>query len=75
MARHDTWWLGSRRRSVDDAYTTWFNAHSRCTRALREWREAAPETRAAAYLAYLAELKLEEVAADELERLHLKAAA
>jgi uncharacterized protein YciW len=70
-----TWWLRSRRRPVDDAYTLWFNAHSRCTQALRAWRIAAPARRAAAYRAYLAELELEELAAGELEQLNLQAAA
>jgi hypothetical protein len=65
-----TWWLYSRRPPVDDAYTAWFNAHSRCTQALHAWRAAAREERAATYRAYLPELSLEEVAAGELERLH-----
>lgn len=68
-------WFRSRRHPVDDAYTAWFNAHSRCTQALRAWRVAAPKTRAAAYRAYLAELELEEAAAGELERLHVRVAA
>jgi len=37
MTAHDaarTWWLRSRRRPVDDAYTAWFGAHSRCTQLL-----------------------------------------
>ena len=55
---------------VDDAYTTWFNAHSRCTEALKTWRAAEPEARAAAYRAYVAELDREEAAAGELARLH-----
>jgi len=70
-----TMWVHSRRRPVDDAYTLWFNAHSRCTQALRAWNLAAPARRAAAYRDYLAELELEEVAAFELERLHLQAVA
>jgi hypothetical protein len=77
MTAHDaarTWWLRSRRRPVDDAYTAWFGAHSRCTQALRAWSTAAPATRAAAYRAYLAELELEEEAASELERFHPQAA-
>ena len=78
MTAHDaarTWWLHSRRRPVDDAYTAWFNAYSRCTQALRAWSAAGPGKRAAAYRAYLVELEMEEVAAGELERLHLQAAA
>jgi hypothetical protein len=69
------WWPYSRRRPVDDAYTLWFNAHSRCTQALRAWNTAAPEARTAAYRVYVAELELEELAAGELEQLHLRAAA
>jgi hypothetical protein len=62
---------------VDDAYTAWFGAHSRCAQALRTWKAAAPAARAAAHRAYLAELDLEEAAARELERMHagLRAAA
>jgi hypothetical protein len=52
---------------VDDAYTAWFNAHSRSGEALRAWLEAAPAARPVAYQAYLAELALEEAAAAELE--------
>ena len=63
-------WLPWRRPPVDDAYTAWFNAHSRCSQALRAWRSAAPGVRAAAYRTYLAELELEELAAAELARLH-----
>ena len=62
-------WHSARRPPVDDAYTAWFNANSRCGQALRAWRDAAPETRPEAYRAYLAELALEEAAAAELERL------
>lgn len=58
-----------------DAYTLWFNAHSRCTHALRAWSTAAPARRASAYRAYLDELALEEEAAGMLERLHVQAAA
>jgi uncharacterized protein YciW len=65
-----TWRPASRRPPVDDAYTAWFNAHSRCTQALRAWRSAARGARAAAYGAYLVELQGEEAAASELERLH-----
>ena len=61
------WWLKSRRLPVDDAYTAWFNAHSRCGEALRAWLEAAPAARPDAYRAYLAELELEEAAAAELQ--------
>ena len=68
-------WLRSRRLPVDDAYTAWFSAHSRCTQALRAWWSAAPRARAAAYRVYLAELVIEEAAAGELERLHVRAAA
>jgi hypothetical protein len=70
-----TWRSHSRRGPIDDAYTLWFNAQSRCAHALHAWNEAAPEARAAAYRAYLVELGLEELAADELERLHVSAAA
>jgi hypothetical protein len=64
------WGPRSRHRKVDDAYTAWFGAHSRCTQALRAWNAAAGAARAAAYRAYLIELTLEEAAAAELERLH-----
>lgn len=59
---YQTRWLDSRLLPVDDAYTAWFNANSRCGQALRAWREAAPEARPDAYRAYLAELELEEAA-------------
>jgi len=78
MTGHDaarTWWLHARRLPVDDAYTAWFSAFSRCTQALRAWSTAPPATRAATYRAYLAELELEEAAAGRLEQLHLRAAA
>jgi hypothetical protein len=65
----------ARRPPVDDAYSAWFNACCRCTHALQEWKAAARETRAAAYLRYLAELSAEEAAAAELERLHAVYAA
>jgi hypothetical protein len=68
-------WFRSPRLPVDDAYTAWFNAHSRCTQALRDWWTAGPRARAAAYHDYLMELRLEEAAAVELERLHVQAAA
>jgi hypothetical protein len=68
-------WFRSPRLPVDDAYTAWYNAHSRCTQALRAWRAAAAGARAGAYHAYLMELRLEEAAAGELERLHLQTAA
>jgi hypothetical protein len=58
---------------IDDAYTAWFNAHSRCTQALRAWNAAAPGARAAAYSAYQAELAIEETAARKLEHLNLRA--
>jgi hypothetical protein len=70
-----TWWLPSRRPPVDDAYTAWFNAQSRCTHALRAWNAAVPAARAAAYRVYLAELALEEAAARILEQLHPPVAA
>ena len=63
-------WLRTRRPQVDDAYTAWFNAHSRCTQALKAWNAARGAARAAAYRAYLWELTLEEAAAAELERLN-----
>lgn len=77
MGRLNTVWTRPRRPPADDAYTAWFNAHSRCTHALRVWRAAPRATRAAAHRAYLAELENEEAAALELERLHheLRAAA
>jgi hypothetical protein len=65
-----TWWFDSRRPPLDDAYTAWFNANSRCSEALRAWWDAAPRARADAHRAYLAELELEQSAAVELERLH-----
>jgi hypothetical protein len=61
-----TWWRPSHRLPVDDAYTAWFNAHSRCTQALRAWNRAARAAKADAYGAYLAELALEEAAARRL---------
>lgn len=67
--------LPSRRLPVDDAYTAWFNAHSRCTHALRAWNTAAEEDRATAYRDYVAELTLEEEAASALEELHRRATA
>jgi hypothetical protein len=78
MTAHDaarTWWVNSRRHPVDDAYTAWFNAHSRCTVALRVWNDAAPRARATAYRAYLSELALEEAAAMRLHELHVQVAA
>ena len=62
-------WLSARRPPVDDAYTAWFNANSRCGRALKAWHDAVPSARPDAYRAYQAELALEEAAAAELERL------
>ena len=78
MTGHDaarTWWRSARRRPVDDAYTTWFAAFSRCSEALRAGSTAAPARRATAYRAYLVELELEEAAAGRLEQLHTHAAA
>jgi hypothetical protein len=69
-----TWWRRSRRRPVDDAYTAWFNAHSRCTPALRAWYAATPRARAVACRAYLAELALDEAAAGKLQKLHVRTA-
>jgi hypothetical protein len=66
--------LQSPRLTVDDSYAAWFNAHSRCTHALRAWNAAAPKARAAAYRAYQAELAIEEEAARTLELLNLRAA-
>jgi hypothetical protein len=77
MTVHDaarTWWLPARRLPIDDAYTAWFNAQSRCTQALRAWNAAAPEARAAAYRAYQEELAIEEATARQLEHLNLRAA-
>jgi hypothetical protein len=59
-----SWWPNS---PVDDVYTTWFNANSRCGEALRAWREAAPAARPEAHRAYQLELELEAAAAAELE--------
>jgi hypothetical protein len=70
-----TWWSRSRRLPVDDAYTAWFNAHSRCTQALRAWNAAPRRTRAAAYHAYVGALQAEEAAAQRLQQLHLRHAA
>jgi hypothetical protein len=58
-----------RRPPVDDAYTEWLDAHTRCSEALAAWRRAEPRARGAAYRAYLAALEQEERAAVELERL------
>jgi hypothetical protein len=66
-----SWWRPSRRPPEDDAYTAWFNAHSRCTQALRAWSTAPLGQRAAAFRTYVEELELEEAAAAELRRLHL----
>jgi hypothetical protein len=70
-----TRWRSPRRLPVDDAYTDWFNAQSRCTHALRQWNTARPPARPAAYRAYLDELLLEEAAATRLEQLHSRPAA
>jgi hypothetical protein len=67
-------WLKSQRLPVDDAYTAWFNANSRCGEALQAWLDAGPAARPRAYRTYLAELELEEAAAAELE-LHAVALA
>jgi hypothetical protein len=56
----------SRRLPVDDAYSAWFNASSRCSHALREWFSAPADARAEAYRVYQFELELEEAAAAEL---------
>jgi hypothetical protein len=64
------WRLPWRRPPVDDAYTAWLDAHSRCSAALDTWREASSDERAAAYRAYLTALQREELAAAELERLN-----
>jgi anti-sigma factor RsiW len=69
------WRLAWRRPPVDDAYTEWLGAHSRCAAALAAWRSAEPSARADAYRAYLAELEQEELAAAELERLQPPVAA
>lgn len=55
---------------ADDAYSAWFNAHQRCSAALRAWSAAPRAGRAEAHRAYLVELALEEMAAGDLERLH-----
>jgi hypothetical protein len=64
------WRLPWRRPPVDDAYTAWLDAHSRCSATLAAWRRASPDERAAAYGAYVAALEREELAAAELERLN-----
>ena len=53
--------------AVDDVYSAWFNANSRCGEALRAWRESAPAARPDAYRTYRAELEREAVAAAVLE--------
>jgi hypothetical protein len=58
--------LRSRRLPVDDAYTAWFNANSRCDYALRTWFSANQDSRREAYRSYVFELELEEAAAAEL---------
>ena len=63
-------WTRPGRPPVDDAYTAWFNAQSRCAQALRAWRSAPRTERAEAYGAYLAALDVEEATARELERQH-----
>ena len=68
-------WLRWRRPPVDDAYTAWLDAHSRCSAALAAWRDASPKERLAAYRSYLVELEREELAAAELERLQPPVAA
>jgi hypothetical protein len=70
-----TWWSAPRRLPVDDVYSAWFSAHSRCTQALRAWNAAAPPARTAAYRAYVAELEVEEAAARTLELLRSEIAA
>jgi hypothetical protein len=69
------WRLRWRRPPVDDAYTAWLDAHSRCSAALAAWRDASPKERRAAYRRYLVELEREELAAAELERLQPPVAA
>jgi anti-sigma factor RsiW len=68
--RSQIWRLPRRRPPVDDAYTAWLDAHSRCAEALAAWRKAATGARAAAHRRYLAALEREELAAAELERLN-----
>jgi hypothetical protein len=60
------WWPKSPRQPVDDVYVAWFNANSRCSQALRAWREAGRAARSDAYHAYQAALDIEEAAAAEL---------
>jgi hypothetical protein len=62
-------WRSWRRPPVDNAYTEWLDAHTRCTEALTAWRRAEPRKRGAAYRAYLEALEAEERTAAELERL------
>jgi hypothetical protein len=69
------WRLRRRRPPVDDAYTEWLGAHTRCAQALATWRAAPRGARAAAYRAYLRELEREELAAAELARLQPPVAA
>jgi hypothetical protein len=68
-------WRSPPRRPVDDAYSAWWNANSRCALALRLWQAAAPGARGAAYREYVIELAHEEVAADQLAGLHAMRAA
>jgi len=60
-------WPNTQRLPVDDVYTAWFDANSRCGEAFRVWLEAAPAARPDAYRAYQVELELEAAAAAELE--------
>jgi hypothetical protein len=55
---------------ADDAYSAWFNAHQRCSAALRAWRAAPQAGRADAHHAYVVELAVEEMAAGDLARLY-----
>jgi hypothetical protein len=68
-------WRTWRRPPVDDAYTDWLDAHSRCSEALTAWRRADRAGRRAAYRRYVAALEEEERAAAELERLQPPLAA
>ena len=59
-----------RRSAADEAYSAWFNAQQRCTEALRAWNAARGTDRESAYCAYVIELEIEGMAAEELSRHH-----
>jgi hypothetical protein len=71
VSRQQTSPTAAGRSPLGDAYAAWFDAHSRCAHALRDWRSATTAGREAAYHVYLAELDLEEAAARDLARVHM----